>query len=124
MNEQGKCSERDSQPKPLAPDPKHIPSSVSRADRERLVAAYQTRALQRADPLTANLEVISGDLMQMLHRIRESMDKSFATTADSAEDCRKFHQQAETYLKFVRQVDRLAQITRQVEAANTDEQSK
>jgi len=86
-------------------------------DRLGLIRALQEQALRRADPLAANLEVISGDLMLFAYRIRESVEANLAASLASADRCEQFTKQAEMYLRFVRQIDRLAQIERQLARA-------
>ncbi len=91
--------------------------SPTRDERLGLIREFQNRALQQTDPLTANLELISGDLMLFAYKIRESMAKDLTDEAVTAEACRRFEQKAETYLKFVRQIDRLAFVQRQMSRA-------
>lgn len=90
-----------------------MPPSVSRDQRLQLIGTFQARALQRSEPLAANLDVISGDLMLFAFRIREMMERDMASGLLTEAACQKFERQADTYLKFIRQVDRLAQIERQ-----------
>ena len=94
----------------------------TRADRQELVRAYQTQQMQRPNPLAANLGIITGDLINTANHIRELMEKNMVPGTASVEHCRRFDRQAELYLKFVRQVDRLAQITCRL--ADTDEEEK
>lgn len=84
-----------------------------RDPRRELIQKFQSDAMQRQDALSANLGMINGDLMLMAYRLRQSIEKTMAKT-DAATD-RQFAQQAETYLKYVRQIDRLAQIDRQLQ---------
>ena len=86
------------------------PTRVERLER---VHALQCQALRHTDPLLASLEIMSGDLMLFAFRLREWMDENLAKGELSAEREQHFLRQADTYLKFVRQVDRLAQISRQ-----------
>jgi hypothetical protein len=48
------------------------------AQRLALVRAFQSRALGRLNPLAANLEVISGDLMLFAHRLAASVQADLA----------------------------------------------
>jgi hypothetical protein len=82
------------------------------AERRERVHELQYRALRHPDPLLASLEIMSGDLMLFAFRLRELMAENLTTAEVSAERAQHFLRQADTYLKFVRQVDRLAQISR------------
>jgi hypothetical protein len=81
---------------------------------ERLgrIRELQARALTRPDPLAANLEVLAGDLMLFAYRMSQSLEESLAGAPGPAGPPPGFVQQAETYLKFVRQLDRLVAISR------------
>jgi hypothetical protein len=83
-------------------------------DRLALIRAFQAQAMQRANPLAANLAVINGDLMHLVYRLRQALDESMTA---SPSDFPQLAQQAELLLRFVRQVDRLAQLDRQVAQA-------
>jgi hypothetical protein len=85
------------------------PTPEQRLDR---VHELQSQALQHPDPLLASLGIITGDLMQFAFRIRECMTDNLGSGNMSMER-EQFLRQADTYLKFVRQVDRLAHIGRQ-----------
>jgi hypothetical protein len=79
-----------------------------------LVRAFQAQAARRPDPLAANLGVISGDLMGFAHALAAAVQADLAQGATSAKGHRRFVQDAEVYLKVVRQIDRLAQLERQL----------
>lgn len=83
-------------------------------DRLALIRAFQAEAMRRAHPLAANLAVINGDLMQLVYRLRQTLDES---RTGSPTDFPQFAQQAELWLRLVRQVDRLAQLDRQLAPA-------
>lgn len=83
------------------------------AERLERVHELQSQALRHPDPLLASLEIMSGDLMLFAFRLRELMAENLISGEVSAEREHHFLRQADTYLKFVRQVDRLAQISRQ-----------
>src|SRR5687768_3005403 len=86
----------------------------TREERLGMIREFQSRALRRPDALSANLGLISGDLMLFALRIREAMEENLSGLPATPEGLRQFERQAETYLKFVRQIDRLAQIERQL----------
>src|SRR5579871_5985466 len=85
----------------------------SREQRLALVRALQAKALRQEDPLAANLGVLSADLMGFAHALAATVQASLAEGTASAEGRQCFAQDAELYLKFVRQIDRLAQLARQ-----------
>jgi hypothetical protein len=85
----------------------------SREQRLALVRALQAQALRQEDPLAANLGVLSADLMGFAHTLAATVQASLAEGAASAEGRQRFGQDAELYLKFIRQIDRLAQLERQ-----------
>jgi len=95
------------------------------ARRQALVRAHQAQALQRPDPLAANLGVISGDLMGFAHVLAPAVQADLERTPTSAQSHRRFTHEAELYLKIVRQIDRLARIERQLsEAAQGQEKCR
>jgi hypothetical protein len=79
-----------------------------------LARAFQARALQRPDPLAANLGVIAGDLMGLAHGLAAGVQANLARGTASAEGRQRFVQDAELYLKFVRQIGHFAQIERRL----------
>lgn len=81
-----------------------------RGQRLELIQKFQEEALERQNPLAANLAVINGDLMTMAFRLKQSIEKT-SVKSDSA-SFRQIAQQTEAYLKCVRQIDRFAQIDR------------
>ena len=94
-------------------DPTTPPPAPTRADRRRLVAALQARALTQADPLAANLGVLTGDLMSVAHGLAEQLragaDGPPAAGAPRPPD-------VDGFLKVLRQVDRLAEVGRRLAA--------
>jgi len=93
-----------------------VDTPVSREQRQALVWAHQARSLQQQNPLVANLGVISGDLMSFAHGLAPALQSGIERGLTSAESHRGFTHLAEFYLKVVRQIDRLAQIERQLSA--------
>jgi len=107
---------------PQAPNPataNQAADQAARNERLELIRKFQADAMKRPDALSANLGVINSDLMRMLSRLSEALEKSMANTEPGAD--RHFAQQAETYLKFVRQIDRLAQLDRQLQKPSAPE---
>ncbi len=88
--------------------------TLNRDQRMRLVQKYQALALQRQDPLAANLGILSADLLSFAHGLATLVRADLAQELPGPERHQKFFRDAELYLKFVRQIDRLAQIERQL----------
>src|SRR3981081_3033408 len=80
----------------LAPSP---------ADRAELGARLQARALAHSNPLTANLEVITGDLMLFAYRQKEILEAKLANAQNALVREEEFAKDAERYLRLVRQAD-------------------
>ncbi len=99
-----------------AKTPGHTRSGPTEQERLDLIRSFQTQALTQPDPLAANLQLLSGDLMLFAHRSRQMLEASLEGTGDGAVQMEQFTRQAELHLKFVRQIDRLAQLTRQTSA--------
>jgi hypothetical protein len=93
------------------------------AQRLDLVRAFQMQAMQRQDPLAANLGVISADLMGIAHGLAATVQAALASGPASAEGRQRFVQDAELYLKFVRQIDRLALIERQLPSSGKGDEN-
>jgi hypothetical protein len=91
--------------------PDHPQDGQKTADpRLALIKKFQAEALQRPDPLAANLAVINADLMLVVYALRPPLEKSATRSDPSPEQQQQLARQATTYLAFVRQIDRLAQI--------------
>jgi len=77
------------------------------ADRLRLVGRLQAQALDRPDPLAANVGVLAGDVALVAHHLA---DRAQAGLTGRGGDAPPSGEAAETFLKVVRQFDRLAQL--------------
>jgi hypothetical protein len=81
-------------------------------DRARLIQGLAARAFRRADPMQANLEALTADLMLLAHGLTPRVQADLAELA--AGGCPdRLARSPELYLKFARQIDRLAQAARQ-----------
>jgi hypothetical protein len=88
---------------------------VKAADpRLALIQRFQAEAVQRPDALAANLAVINADLMLVVYGLRQALEKSVTRPDPSPEQQQQLARQATTYLAFVRQIDRLAQLDKQL----------
>lgn len=107
--------------KPTAGDPSANPGPLSSEQRLALVRAFQAQALDRANPLLANLGILSADLMGFSHLLAASVQTNLEQLPSSAQGRKDLFQNAELFLKFVRQIDRLAQIERQLEKPSRED---
>ncbi|MFL5338728.1 MAG: hypothetical protein ACJ8F7_01060 [Gemmataceae bacterium] len=102
-------------PRPTAPAPAAAAPPTRPAgpgpDRLALVQAYRVQALERPDPLAANLGMMAGDLFVLTH----ALGTRLAAAPDPAA-ARGFGRDVEMYLKITRQIDRLAQLERRAPA--------
>lgn len=81
-------------------------------DRLRLVQALAARAFRLPDPMEANLEALTADLMLCAQGLAGRVQADLAALAGGG--CPdQLGRTPELYLKFVRQIDRLAQAARQ-----------
>ena len=92
-----------SSPDPVGSDP-HF--------RTRLARAYQAQAARRLDLLAANLGMLAGDLMLLAHMMGEQVQAALVDGGASPAADSRLARTIETYLRFVRQVDRFAQLER------------
>ncbi len=86
------------------------------SERMALVRALQAQAMARPDPLAANLGVITADLIGFAHTLAAAVQAALAREPGPAEGRQQASRDAELYLKFARQIDRLAQLERQLTA--------
>ena len=101
-----------------APTPQPDPV-LTPAERGRLVAALQrkARAKARSSPMAAILGVLAGDLTRIAHHLIDEMSVLLADDRPATLD-RDRVREDDVYLKFVRQIDRLADRERQCEQAS------
>jgi hypothetical protein len=113
MNETNSQGPTDGNPSGMSP---------TSEDRMALVRAFQREAMKRPDPLAANLGVIAADLMGFAHGLAARVQESLSRAATSSGGRQQFVQNADLYLKFVRQIDRLAQLERQLSRPSKGEE--
>jgi hypothetical protein len=78
------------------------------------VRAYHAEALRRPDPLSANLGVLAADLLGLAHGLGELVREGLERGPGAGRQ--RLSRDAELYLKFVRQIDRLARMERRPNA--------
>lgn len=89
-------------PEPSTPSP-----GPTMADRLRLVGRLQAQAVARPNPLAANVGVLTGDVALFAHM---QADRARAALTGPGGNAPPSGEAAETFLKMVRQFDRLAQL--------------
>jgi hypothetical protein len=90
------------------------PPEVTSQQRQALVLALQNHALQRPDPLAANLGVLTGDLMGIAHSMANALSAAAGPESALGQAGAFALGRIETYLKVVRHIDRLLQVERQL----------
>jgi hypothetical protein len=85
-------------------------SGPSQEEREGLICALRRQALQRFDPLVANLGMVSADLIAFAAQISRSVAQESPEGAITSSGFRAFEKKADLLLKVTRQIDRLASI--------------
>jgi hypothetical protein len=88
-------------------DPVTPPPGPAMADRLRLVGRLQAQALDRDDPLAANVGVIAGDVAMFVHHWA---DRARARIAGPGGAAPPVSEETEMILKMVRQYDRLVHL--------------
>lgn len=99
----------DSTPSPAPAAPGPPAGSPSYAERLQLVDALQARAVRQPDPLQANLEVISGDLLRLLHRAWQDLAPELSAPGGAGPSARKL----DLYLRLAKEASRMAMAGRQ-----------
>ena len=92
----------------------------SREERLAKICDYQAKALEHADPHTATLGILDGDVMLLALRIREVMETDLLEGSAMPESSRRLAQQAEMFFKCVRQIERNARIIQELNARPED----
>ena len=90
----------------LSPDPKPDPNAaVTPIDRHELIRKLQTAALARPDPLAANLGVLLGDMLRLAHATTDRPHQAMAAQGPGV-----VRRETDSYLKVVREVERVARL--------------
>jgi hypothetical protein len=100
-----------------------LPAPLSRDRRAGLILSFQVEAWAMSDPLAANLRVFNGDLLQIASGLQLVIAENLAQALATPGGQKKLDRQLEMYLKVARQVDRFAQIERQMAKDGTEKNS-
>jgi hypothetical protein len=122
MSEDNGANERQEtgpEEKAAAADPKK--SAPTQEERDRLIRALQSQALQRTDPLSANLEMLCADLVACANRVNQALAKESPDLPVHSSGYKAFERKADLSLKLTRQIDRFANLQRQQAAKDTEE---
>jgi hypothetical protein len=84
--------------------------------REERIDDYLQQSLQDANHLRANLGAASADLMWLSRESAQVIREEFLSGARSAESLRQLAPHIELHLKVLRQLDRFANLDRQIAA--------
>jgi bifunctional ADP-heptose synthase (sugar kinase/adenylyltransferase) len=87
-----------------------------------LARKFQAKAAARSDPLAANLGVIMANLMMVAHTMGAAMQEWLSDAESASAALQQNERTTDTYLKVVRQIDRMARIDQQM-APPTEEES-
>jgi len=96
-------------------------SGPTQEERDRLILALQSRALQRKDPLSANLDMLCADLVACANRVNQALAKESPDLPVHSSGYRAFERKADLSLKLTRQIDRFANLQRQQSAKEAEE---
>lgn len=87
---------------------KASPSDHRDETRQQRTQELLEEALQKQSPLTATLGLITADLVMIGEPIAKALRAVLEGSTDTLRDLDRHHQAMETYLKVVRQIDRLS----------------
>ena len=104
-------TESETEPNPPAPP------GPTQAQRTELVRRLQAEACRRADPLAANLGLMTADLIGMSHGLLAHVQAALAADGAGAVADPQFAKTAELSLRVLRQIDRFAHLERTVPPA-------
>jgi len=89
------------------------PAGPSMQERQKLIQALQEQAVQRANPLQANLGMLTGDVLAVTYFLGQRLKQRLPDLDADGRTSEAFFREADMYLKCVRQTDRLMQMQRQ-----------
>ena len=103
-------------PSPERPKAAETPTSTTaRLSRTELIEKFREQALRKANPLAANLSVISSDLMLFAGGIAESGSLLLSRLDGSPEALQQFERRVHLHLRVVQHITRVTQMEQQLE---------
>jgi hypothetical protein len=91
--------------------------TLDEKQRQELIYKLQKDGMEQADPLIANLQILTAEVIQVAYLVRDAITGRLSNEPMSEQRFPQIAPRAELFLKCVRQVDRLAQIKRQSNAS-------
>jgi hypothetical protein len=98
-----------------SPEPIPAPTFPTVDQRQQLVRAMQQQSLKHADPLAANIGIITGDILMLAHALGDGLWPQLSEPAADGSP-RALHS-IELYLRCTRTLDRYAQRVQKLVAA-------
>ena len=95
--------------------PEKLTSTTAPLSRTELVDKYREQALQKPNPLAANLSVINSDLMLFAGGIAESVSPLLPQLEGSPEAMQKFERGALLHMRVVQHITRVTLMEQQLE---------
>jgi hypothetical protein len=99
----------------------HNDSESQMDQRMKMVRKFQAKAVARSDPLAANLGVILSDLMLIAHIEAVNMQETIAEATTAGKPVPQDERKTDTYLKFARQIERMARVDRELAPPTVEE---
>ena len=95
--------------------------ALSAGIREQRIADYVAESLANDDPFEANLGVVNADLMLLAHRFRHVLEGAMQQSPETLADMAECMPGVDSYLKVVKQIDRLSQLKVKLRATRSKE---
>ena len=92
-----------------------IPEAVAR---EQRIADYVTQSLGVSDPFEANVGVVNADLMMFALRYRQVLSEALEQPPESLAELAEIMPSVDSYVRLVKQMDRVSQLAMKLKAAN------
>lgn len=86
--------------------------------REQRIADYVTQSLEISDPFQANVGVVNADLMMFANCYRQVLGEALKEPPDDLAELAEITPSVDSYLRLVKQMDRVSQLAMKLKAAN------
>jgi hypothetical protein len=93
-------------------------STDATAEREQRIADYVTQSLEVGDPFEANVGVVNADLMLLALRYRQVLGEALEQPPENLAELAEIMPSVDSYVRLVKQVDRISQLAMKLKAAN------
>lgn len=88
------------------------------AAREQRIADYLTQSLEVGDPFEANVGMVNADLMFLVHRYQQALGGALEEPPEDLAELAEITPSVDSYLRLVKQMDRISQLAMKLKAAN------